>query len=51
MIAKNALNAREKQQIDNPSIFSKNKKFGRLGGKSIKGQKNIKRIIIKSEKK
>jgi hypothetical protein len=42
MIAKNALNARENQQIDNPSIFSKNKKFVRLGGKFIKGQQKPK---------
>jgi hypothetical protein len=39
---KNALNARENQQIDNPSIFSKNKKFVRLGGKFIKGQQKPK---------
>ncbi len=42
VISINALNAREKQQIDNPSIFSKKKRFGRLGGKSAKGQEKPK---------
>lgn len=36
VISINALNRRENKQIENPSIFSKNKRFGRLGGKTVK---------------
>ena len=36
VISIKTLNARENQQIDNPSIFSKSKKFGKLGGKPVK---------------
>jgi len=42
VISINALNRRENQQIDNPSIFSKKKRFGRLGGKPVKGQEKPK---------
>ncbi len=42
VISKVTLNAREQQQIDDPSIFTKSKKFGRLGGKPVKSQKNTK---------
>ena len=51
MIAKNALNAREKQQIVNPSIFSKKKGLEGWEESPLKAKKNLKRIIIKSEKK
>jgi len=37
-----SLNAREKQQIYNPSIFSKNKRFERLVIKPVKGQEKPK---------
>jgi len=36
VISINALNKRDQRQIENPSIFKKNKRFGRLGGKPAK---------------
>jgi len=42
VISINALNRRENQQIENPSIFSKKKRFGRLGGKPVKSQEKPK---------
>jgi hypothetical protein len=42
VISINALNRRENQQIENPSIFSKKKRFGRLGEKTVKGQEKPK---------
>ncbi len=42
VISINALNKRENQQIDNPTIFSKKKRFGRLGGKSVKSHEKSK---------
>lgn len=39
VISKITLNAREQQQIDDPSIFTKSKKFGKLGGKPVKTRK------------
>ncbi len=38
VISIKALNARDEQQIENPLIFSKNKRFGRLGRKRVKSQ-------------
>ena len=42
VISINALNRRENQQIEDPSIFSKKKRFGRLGGKPVKNQEKPK---------
>ena len=42
VISINALNRRENQQIENPSIFSKKKRFGRLGGKPVTKQEKPK---------
>jgi hypothetical protein len=39
VISINALNRRENQQIENPSIFSKKKRFG---GKPVKSQEKPK---------
>lgn len=36
VISINTLNKRENQQMENPSIFKRNKRFGRLGGKPSK---------------
>jgi len=42
VISINALNRRENQQIKNPSIFSKKKRFGMHGGKPVKSQEKPK---------
>ena len=39
VISINALNKRSKKQIENPSLFKKNKRFGRPAEKPAKGKK------------